>query len=78
MPDEPRDGDEAIRCPRCAGIAINVTLGRGGVLKLVCAACHDTIGYSSELMRVLMKPSWMRGGGRLLAPLLAALVGSQG
>jgi uncharacterized C2H2 Zn-finger protein len=57
MPDEPKDSDEAVKCPRCGGDAINVTRSDGGVLKLVCAACHDTIGYSSELMRVLMKPS---------------------
>jgi hypothetical protein len=55
--DEDAGEDEPLKCPRCGGEAINVTLGRGGVLKLVCAARHDTIGYSSELMRVLIKPS---------------------
>jgi hypothetical protein len=54
--EENRD-DEPLRCPQCGGEAINVTLSKGGVLKLVCAACHNPIGYSSELMRVLVKRS---------------------
>jgi hypothetical protein len=56
MDDEEND-DEPLKCPQCGGDAIKITLSRGGVLKLVCAACHNPIGYSSELMRVLVKPS---------------------
>jgi hypothetical protein len=57
MADEEDDIDEPLTCPQCGGGAINITISRGGVLKLVCASCHNPIGYSSDLMRVLVKPS---------------------
>jgi uncharacterized C2H2 Zn-finger protein len=57
MAGEENDDDEPLWCPQCGGGAINVTLSRDGVLKLVCASCHNLIGYSSDLIRVLVKPS---------------------
>jgi transcription elongation factor Elf1 len=57
MAGEENQNDEPLTCPQCGGRAISVTLSKGGVLKLVCASCHNPIGYSSDLMRVLVKPS---------------------
>jgi hypothetical protein len=57
MDDQKHGDDEPLTCPQCGSGAIDVRLSRGGVMKLVCASCHNPIGYSRDLMRVLVRPA---------------------
>jgi hypothetical protein len=45
---------ERLTCPRCSADMMIVQIQEGGTQKIVCAGCGDLVGYTSDLVRVLV------------------------
>lgn len=48
---------ERLVCPKCGGDAMLVVIHEHGGQSVVCARCGAVVGYTSNLVKVLPKPS---------------------